>query len=258
EVALRLARAMEDGADLDDAGFLSAPTRYRVSLNPADHAALLTAQPDLGAIMARHITALAGDSDLRLDSAPEVILESNGAIPPHHVTVQAEHVSLKHDPTQALAAVDLDQAGDAPAGRAGTGALPAVFLVIDGDRYVPLDRPVINIGRQRDNAVVLDNPRVSRQHCQLRLRFGRFVLYDLGSRGGTTVNGARVTECVLNNGDVIELAGIPLVYVVEEDSSQQAAASAGDTQAMPPTRKSAPVEPFPPPILTPPPGDDPA
>ncbi len=41
EVALRLARAMEDEADLDDAGNLAAPNRYIVALHPDDHAALL-------------------------------------------------------------------------------------------------------------------------------------------------------------------------------------------------------------------------
>ncbi len=109
--------------------------------------------------------------------------------------------------------------------------LPKAFLVVDGSRYVPLDRTVINIGRRRDNTIVLDDRRVSRQHCQLRFRFGEFVLYDLGSRGGTFVNNIRVSESVLRPGDVISLAGVPLVYFVDEESGPQKPSSGGDTQA---------------------------
>jgi pSer/pThr/pTyr-binding forkhead associated (FHA) protein len=108
--------------------------------------------------------------------------------------------------------------------------LPAAFLVVDGSRYVPLERTVINLGRRRDNTIVLDDPRVSRQHCQLRFRFGQFVLYDLGSRGGTFVNNARVSECVLRPGDVISLAGVPVVYMVEEGTTGRSSGDARDTQ----------------------------
>ncbi|HSM55131.1 MAG TPA: FHA domain-containing protein, partial [Candidatus Sulfomarinibacteraceae bacterium] len=42
---------------------------------------------------------------------------------------------------------------------------------------------------------------------------GRFILYDLGSRGGITVNGERAKECLLQPGDLIALSDkIPLIY----------------------------------------------
>ena len=66
---------------------------------------------------------------------------------------------------------------------------------------------------------MLDDPRVSRHHCQLRYRFGSYVLYDLGSRAGTYVNNQRISEVVLQPGDVIALAGVRLVYTVDEQTT---------------------------------------
>jgi hypothetical protein len=224
EVALRLARVMEDEADLDDAGNLAAPNRYVVFLHPDDHAALLAAQPDLAVTLADHLMQLARESDLRLEAPPEVVLMPDRAVALHGVAVRAEHVDAARKTTQMMAVGAEESDANPP------GDLPKAFLVVDGSRYVPLESGVINIGRRRDNTLVLDDRRISRQHCQLRFRFGEFVLYDLGSRGGTFVNNERVTECVLKPGDVISLAGVPLVYVVE-DESEPRKPPGGDTQA---------------------------
>jgi hypothetical protein len=224
EVALRLARAMEDEADVDVAGNLAAPNRYIVLLHPDDHAALLAAQPDLAAQLVEHIITLARESDLRLDTPPEVSLVPDRGVALREVAVRATYVQDARQTTQMVAI-----APDPDADASGSAKLPAAFLVLEGSRYVPLDRTVITVGRRRDNTIVVDDRRVSRQHCQLRFRYGEFVLYDLGSRGGTLVNNERVSECVLRSGDVISLAGAQVVYLVEEDSGDKTARG-GDTQ----------------------------
>jgi len=86
------------------------------------------------------------------------------------------------------------------------------FLIIGGTQIVPLNRSVINIGRRLDNHIVIDDPRVSRTHAQLRLVKDHFVLFDLNSSGGTFVNGERTNQSVLYPGDVISLAGITLIF----------------------------------------------
>jgi hypothetical protein len=96
--------------------------------------------------------------------------------------------------------------------------LPAVtiptnaFLIVGGTQIVPLNRSVINIGRRLDNHIVIDDPRVSRAHAQLRIVRDRFVLFDLNSSGGTFVNGERADQSVLYPGDVISLAGVTLIF----------------------------------------------
>jgi pSer/pThr/pTyr-binding forkhead associated (FHA) protein len=86
------------------------------------------------------------------------------------------------------------------------------FLIIEGVKVHALDESVVNIGRRLENHLVIDDPRVSRNHAQLRAIKGRFVLFDLNSTGGTFVNGQRTSQTVLYPGDVISLAGVALIF----------------------------------------------
>jgi pSer/pThr/pTyr-binding forkhead associated (FHA) protein len=86
------------------------------------------------------------------------------------------------------------------------------FVIIDGTRVIPLNQAVVNIGRRIENTLVVDDPRVSRTHAQLRAINGRYIIFDLNSTGGTFVNGERVKQSILYPGDVISLAGADLIY----------------------------------------------
>jgi len=46
---------------------------------------------------------------------------------------------------------------------------------------------------------------MSSQHARVESSFGRWILYDAGSKNGTVVNGAAVDRAVLRDGDLIEL-----------------------------------------------------
>ena len=86
------------------------------------------------------------------------------------------------------------------------------FLIIEGVKVFPLTQAIINIGRRLENTLVIDDPRVSRKHAQLRAINGRYVLIDLDSTGGILVNGRRTTQSVIYPGDVISLAGVEMIY----------------------------------------------
>lgn len=87
---------------------------------------------------------------------------------------------------------------------------------MDGGRIYPLDQPLINIGRMLDNDLVIDDPRVSRHHAQLRVVDGHFVLSDTNSTGGIFVNDRRIAETVLYPNDSISLAGVILTFQQDE------------------------------------------
>ena len=106
------------------------------------------------------------------------------------------------------------------------------FLIVDGNRIFPLNRPVVNIGRRNDNHLVLADPRVSRAHAQLRALRGQYVLFDLNSTGGTAVNGNRVHQHTLKPGDVISISGVPLIYG-EDNLPDDEADQTGPTQTLP-------------------------
>jgi pSer/pThr/pTyr-binding forkhead associated (FHA) protein len=116
--------------------------------------------------------------------------------------------------------------------------LPRAFVILDGERTISLREPVLNLGRRLDNQIIVDDPRVSRSHAQLRLRFGHYVVYDLGSTGGTFVNGKRIEECVLRPGDVISLGGVPVIYGEDGDWPAVEASVAHSTMPLlPPDRQ---------------------
>jgi hypothetical protein len=214
DVALQLARALEDS------GARGTPaTLYIVRLSPADAEALLRARPDLPRLLANELLSLARDAQLTLAQAPEVIFQPDPRQTPHSLLVTADPHPSSGD-TQTITPIQPVQAA----------AVPLAFLILEGERTVMLTQPVISLGRRFDNTIIFDDPRVSRAHAQLRLRFGRYVLYDLGSRGGTFVNGQRVEEVVLRPGDVISLGGVPVIYG-EDDSARPGAAQAGGGSA---------------------------
>ena len=99
-----------------------------------------------------------------------------------------------------------------PASLPETSSQCRAYLVVNGQYTFPLTSPVVSIGRDPGNTLVLEDLRVSRAHAQLRLVQGAYVIFDLQSTGGTTVNGHLVVQHTLTPGDVIALAGVPLVY----------------------------------------------
>lgn len=69
-----------------------------------------------------------------------------------------------------------------------------------------LDRQVLTIGAARENDVIVRLPGVSRHHARVLLSGkGAYWLEDVGSRYGTTVNGAVVTRARLAHGDEIAM-----------------------------------------------------
>ena len=217
DIAIQLARALEDSAA---AG--TPATRYAVHLNPADAQALLDAHPSLPDTLAGELLTLAREAQLTLEQPPQVRFVSEPSRKPRGFEVVVEPHRPPASITQTMTPVRPNHAPK----------LPKAFLIVDGIRTVMLTEPVVTLGRRFDNQLVIDDPRVSRTHAQLRLRFGRYVLYDLGSTGGTLVNGRQVVEVVLRPGDVISLGGVSLIYG-EDDPPQPGELRSGSTAAGP-------------------------
>lgn len=74
----------------------------------------------------------------------------------------------------------------------------------------------ICIGRSSDIDVVLIEDMVSRRHAQITINDDDLKIEDLGSTNGTFVNGERITEMKLRQGDRI-LIGTSIMKLVEAD-----------------------------------------
>jgi hypothetical protein len=79
----------------------------------------------------------------------------------------------------------------------------------DRGRRIPLDRDYLVVGRESACDVRFDNPHVSRTHAALRRHGDAVYVEDLGSFGGTFVNGAAaITACELHVGDLLTFASV--------------------------------------------------
>ena len=90
----------------------------------------------------------------------------------------------------------------------------ARLLVVHGDassRETEL-RAAVLIGRGENCDIVLLDGAASRQHARVEPRGAAFVLVDLESTNGTFVNGVRVRERRLEDGDEVAVGGVRMRF----------------------------------------------
>lgn len=86
-------------------------------------------------------------------------------------------------------------------------------------RRLPVDRPVLTLGRSSANDVLLPDRTLSRSHARLEQGPRGLLLCDLGSRNGTQLNGARIVDPVLVRGGDRIVLGETTIDVAEEVST---------------------------------------
>jgi len=77
---------------------------------------------------------------------------------------------------------------------------------------VPLPRLPLSIGRDPSNDLVLADAMVSRRHATIELRGGHYLLRDCHSSNGCLVNGNRVLERELQDGDLVYIGTARLLF----------------------------------------------
>jgi hypothetical protein len=221
ELAPRLVDSLLASSKQNSEGQWIAPNLFTIAVHPG-RAAVFNRQTDLFAELTRTLQSTGDESGLQFPSPPVIRITEDNTIALNQFRVQAQ-ISLDNlaRTTDILVDVDPDS----------LNLPPNSYLIVDGTRILPLTQAVINIGRRPDNQIAIEDPRVSRLHAQLRAIKGRFVIFDLDSTGGTYVNSQRVNQCALYQGDVISLAGYPLVY-------GQETAGIGETQRYSPSQES--------------------
>jgi DNA-binding SARP family transcriptional activator len=141
----------------------------------------------------------------------ELLVEELG-IDPSRELRELESRILNQDRALDLVPVRGDSRNRSPATLVRSSVVgPDAILERDGEPIV-LDQPVLTIGRLFDRDLVLDDVGVSRLHAEVR-RLGRsFRLVDVGSANGTVVNGERVIEHVLSDGDLIRVGSVEMKF----------------------------------------------
>jgi hypothetical protein len=208
KILARLIEALEERAEQGPGGRWIAPNVYRLKLGKRIWQTA-SAVPDLGTLLGAKLEEHITQSEMILLNPIQIEFTFEDSLREESIRVFAEIVRSGDEHTDAF-----------PAAAASPIILPhGAFLIINGSRHFPLNRPVINIGRQLDNHLVLDDSLVSRRHAQLRAREGQYVLTDLDSKHGLKVNNASVHEWILQPGDVFRLGNSELIYGDDREES---------------------------------------
>jgi hypothetical protein len=177
EIGRKIVRAVDAGRTLGVSGHAIVPNQIVVYLSPTDLDQFESYTDALARDLAEATRTHAKEEGYRFLGPVMVELAADEKLRAGDVDVEAS-------------------IAEGEGGRVGSLVLP------DGGRIPLRDEPAV-IGRLPDCAVTLNDPRVSRHHAEVRPFADGFVVVDLGSMNGTTVNGVTVREQALNDGDTI-------------------------------------------------------
>jgi FHA domain-containing protein len=218
-LAKRIERAMDTNKTYRDAGVI-VPNQYDLHLSPGDYAAFASYRGSLEDDLAHGVLARARHERYTLVARPRVRILSDAETRRGEIRVAANVVDDRGDrvpEAEPMPATSDTMIFARPGGSPPDSARRAFLLVSTrGSRAVQFDLggPLIGIGRASDNDVIVDDPMVSRHHCQLMLQHGAYGFTDLGSRNGSTVNGQPVSQIALGPGDVIRIGDTQIEFQV--------------------------------------------
>jgi hypothetical protein len=237
EIERKLERAMEDNTFLQGEGRRLAPNIYDIYLSFKDHQQLSSSQAVLVRDWQNHLVEFARRRHYTLRTMPIIRLHPDSTIGMGSMRIETEVADNQGGgeggmATQALSAEQiaqlralLPQGQNLPGIPAATGssgadarisspglppaapAMPRAWLTIQlpqrGQQVFRIEKPVVNIGRQLSNDIIVEDKRVSRYHAQIKYQpDGQFAIFDLGSTNGITINTTpHMRHHVLRNGD---------------------------------------------------------
>lgn len=176
EIGRRLTREIDDSRSIGVRGDTVVANDFTVNLSQQD----MDEFTDVADSMRRSL------ADLAREHAREEGYEFMGPV----------GVTLAVDPKMRVGAFSVTARLREGEGGAGAGSL----VLPNGERFV-LGETIVTIGRMPESVITLEDPNVSRNHAEIRPAGSNFVLADVGSTNGTRINGVKISERVLEDGD---------------------------------------------------------
>ena len=218
-LAKRIERAMDTNKTYGDLGVI-VPNHYDLHLHPSDYAAFASYRASLEDDLAHGVLSRARHERFSLVARPRVRIVSDEGTRRGEIRVAANVADERGERVADAAppASSDTMVFERPAGSDAPDSARRAYLLVStrGSHQVQFDLGghLIGIGRASDNDVIVDDPMVSRHHCQLRLQHGAYSFADLGSRNGSTVNGQPVSQIALGPGDVIRIGDTEIEFQV--------------------------------------------
>jgi Protein of unknown function (DUF3662)/FHA domain len=217
----RIERAMDTNKSFRDRDVV-VPNHYDLQLNPADFARFASYRGSLEDDLAHELLARARRERYSLVARPRVRISADPSVRRGDIRVAANVVDAEGDvlrPDRPMPAGSDTMVFTRPeADTMPPESATRAYLLVGSDSSAPvqfdLGGSLISIGRASDNDVIVDDPLVSRHHCQLKLQHGAYSFADLASRNGSFVNGQPVSEVALGPGDRIQIGDTDIEFQV--------------------------------------------
>jgi hypothetical protein len=187
ELGRRLVREMDVRRSIGVRGTPLAPNDFTITVNEQDHERF----SEIGDSLPRELA----------DAAREHGREEG------YTFIGPIHVELVADPGRRLGDFSIESRFKQGEGGVGAGSL----VLPNNERYV-LGNHATTLGRLPDCDITLNDGNVSRHHAEIRPLGEGFVLVDLGSTNGSKVNGMRVSQQELVDGDELSFGSIRLFF----------------------------------------------
>jgi hypothetical protein len=187
ELGRRLVRVMDSQRNVGVSGRPVVPNSFTVRISPDDHEQFA----EISDTLVRELC------DAAREHARDEGYSFMGPVT----------VELVVDESQRKGSFEVD--GRLRQGEGGVG--PGSLLLPTGER-IALGEFIVTVGRMPDCTLVLADPNASRNHAEVRPQGDGFVVVDLGSTNGTRVNGVRISEQVLRDGDEVMFGNTRVVF----------------------------------------------
>ena len=216
ELAAALQREVDDRASVLDRDRTVIPNVFHIELSHHDYTRLAVFKDALGNELATLVTNYAGEQHYTLLGQTRVTMSEDDALETGIFRVRSEakaEVTSKVGAVEAIAPESGASAGVAGASSASSpvsspGGQPR--LEVGGQAY-PLVRAITLLGRGTETDIRVEDPGVSRKHCEIVVGNPALVR-DLNSTNGTFLDGEKITEAPLADGAVVKIGGTSLVY----------------------------------------------
>ncbi|MEK9898379.1 MAG: DUF3662 and FHA domain-containing protein [Actinomycetota bacterium] len=235
ELAAALQRDVDDRASVLDRDRTVIPNVFHVELSDHDYKRLAVFKDALAAELATLVTTYAGEQHYTLLGEVRVTLSEDDELETGIFRVRSE---AKAEVTSRAGVVEAaEPAPPAPAAAAPSSAASAApeatlspyeqpaaqshepsgsksggqpRLEVGGQAY-PLVRAITLMGRGTDADIRVEDPGVSRKHCEIVVG-NPAIIRDLKSTNGTFVDGNRIDECTLTEGAIVKLGGTAFTF----------------------------------------------
>jgi len=220
ELARKLAKEMDDHRTIS-VSRIYVPNEYTVYLSPGDREQFSSYESNLKGELQEYLAEHAKREEYALLSAPRVDMETDADLDMGEFGIATRLVQPAADQRDG-AEVERLEAGATMIYQAEPPpvVLPpepvpepqeVAVLTFDGSRHeVKQGRAVL--GRSRECDVQLSDTNVSRRHAELRRDGMSYRIVDLGSTNGMEVNGKRVREAELRDGDTLTLGSTRIAF----------------------------------------------